>query len=361
MSRDPADLRTAARGVPGADGLNFPFASEPGTGDGSAVAVAPGVLWLRMPLYTALPWINVWALADSDGWTVVDTGVHSAASIGAWSAALGGALGGRPVSRVIATHLHPDHCGLAGWLCERDGSRLWMTRLEYLTGRLMAADTGHEPPRDGIEFYRGAGWDAEALRRYAEKFGWFGQMIYPLPASYRRIVDGETLTIRGRAWHVVVGTGHSPEHACLHCPELGLLISGDQVLPRITSNVSVYPLEPDADPLADWQASIAAIKARIGDDVLVLPAHNSPFYGLHARLDRLAAVHVQGLQRLEERLAEPRRVVDVFGALFKRPIDATVLGMATGEAIAHLNHLQRIGRAIRERDAEGVWWWRRTP
>ncbi|MDE2296428.1 MAG: MBL fold metallo-hydrolase [Gammaproteobacteria bacterium] len=313
-----------------------------------------------MPLYTALPWINVWALADGDGWTVVDTGVHSAAATGAWTTALGGALGGRPVSRVIVTHLHPDHCGLAGWLAERDAARLWMTRLEYLTGRLMAADTGHEPPRDGVEFYRSAGWDADALRRYAEKFGWFGQMIYPMPASYRRIVDGEMLTIGGRAWTVVVGTGHSPEHACLHCPELGLLISGDQVLPRITSNVSVYPIEPDADPLAEWQASIATLKARIGDDVLVLPAHNSPFYGLHARLDRLAAVHAQALDRLETLLAEPRRAVDVFGALFKRTIDSSVLGMATGEAIAHLNHLQKIGRATRERDAAGVWWWRRA-
>jgi glyoxylase-like metal-dependent hydrolase (beta-lactamase superfamily II) len=360
MSRDPTDRPTAERGAPGADGLEFPFQREPGTGDGSAVEVAPGVLWLRMPLYAALPWINVWALADGDGWTIVDTGVNSVAAIDAWTAACAGVLGRRAVSRVIVTHMHPDHCGLAGWLVERDAARLWMTRLEYLTCRLMAADTGREPPRDGIEFYRGAGWDADALRRYAEKFGWFGQMIHPMPASYRRIVDGETLSIGGRAWTVVVGTGHSPEHACLHCPELGLLISGDQVLPRITSNVSVYPIEPDADPLAEWQASIAMLKARIDDDTLVLPAHNSPFYGLHARLDRLAAGHARALDRLEERLADPCRAVDVFGALFKRPIDATVLGMATGEAIAHLNHLQNIGRATRERDADGVWWWRRA-
>jgi len=347
--------------IRGADGLHYPFATEPGTGDGSAIAVAPGVWWLRMPLFTALPWINVWALADGASWTIVDTGMNNPGAVAAWQAAAATTLDGRPVSRVVATHMHPDHCGLAGWLTARYATRLWMTRLEYLTGRLMAADTGREPPPDGVNFYRAAGWDGDALRRYHDKFGSFGQMIYPMPASYRRIVDGESLSIGGREWIVVVGTGHSPEHACLHCPELRLLISGDQILPRISSNVSVYPTEPDADPLLDWQQSIVAIKARIPDDVLVLPAHNSPFHGLHARLDRLAAAHEEGLLRLERLLDQPRRAVDVFGSLFKRPIDAAVLGMATGEAIAHLNRLRVAGRVIRDCDADGVWWWRRAP
>lgn len=343
-----------------AEPLQYPFSIEPGTGDGSTVTVAPGVLWLRMPLFMALPWINVWAIADGPGWTIVDTGLNLPAATEAWSAALAGALGDRAVTRVLVTHMHPDHCGLAGWLTERFSTRLWMTRLEYLTCRLMAADTGRTAPPDGVEFYRSAGWGAAELARYVEKFGAFGQMIHPLPASYRRISDGESLSIDGREWIVVVGNGHSPEHACLYCPTLKLLISGDQVLPRISSNVSVYPTEPDADPLADWQQSLAMLKARIPDDVLVLPAHNSPFKGLHARIDQLEALHREGLARLEQVLDEPRRAVDVFGALFTRPIGASVLGMATGEAVAHLNRLVKAGRASRDRDADGVWWWRRA-
>jgi len=340
--------------------LRYPFATEPGTGDGSAVSVAPGVLWLRMPLFAALPWINVWALADGAGWTIVDTGLNTAAATAAWGTAIAGALDGRPVTRVLVTHMHPDHCGLAGWLTERFATHLWMTRLEYLSCRLLAADTGRTPPPDAIAFYVGTGWDAAALARYAEKFGAFGRMIHPLPASYRRITDGECLSIGGREWIVVVGNGHSPEHACLYCPALKLLISGDQVLPRISSNVSVYPTEPDADPLGDWQNSLVSLALRIPDDVLVLPAHNSPFTGLHARLDQLSAQHRAALARLQELLAAPRRAVDVFGALFARPIGPEVLGMATGEAVAHLNHLLWSGCARRDRAADGVWWWRRT-
>ncbi len=338
-------------------GLTYPLESEPRTGDGSAVEIAPGVHWLRMPLFATLPWINVWAIADRPGWTLVDTGLNTPATTAAWEAAFSGVLEKAPVSRVVVTHMHPDHCGLAGWLARRFAARLWMTRLEYLTCRLMAADPMRAPPPDAIDFYTGAGWDAAAIERYTDRFGSFGQMIQPLPASYRRITDGETLCIGGREWLVVVGNGHSPEHACLYCAKSKLLISGDQVLPRISSNVSVYPTEPDADPLGDWLDSLAAIKRRVPDEVLVLPAHNSPFTGLHARIDALLAQHHAGLDRLEELLAQPRRAVDVFSVLFSRPIGAGVLGMATGEAIAHLNRLERSGRARRERDAHGVWWW----
>jgi glyoxylase-like metal-dependent hydrolase (beta-lactamase superfamily II) len=184
-------------------------------------------------------------------------------------------------------------------------------------------------------------------------------MIYPLPASYRRISNGDTLRLGAHEWIVVVGSGHSPEHACLYCPTLKLLISGDQVLPRISSNVSVYPTEPDADPLSDWLNSLAMISQRIPDDVLVLPAHNSPFKGLHARAGELIESHRRGLARLENLLAEPKRAIEVFGALFGRPITPDLLGMATGEAIAHLNHLTRAGRAARELDDAGVWRWRK--
>jgi len=338
--------------------LTYPFETTPEPGSGHAVEIAPGVLWLRMPLSGSLGFINVWALQDGEGWTVVDTGMRTDATAAGWRAAFAGALGAGPVTRVICTHMHPDHVGMAGWIRRKFGAELWMTRLEYITCRLLAADTGREAPKDGIDFYRAAGWNEAAIENYTARFGGFGKGLYPMPDAYRRIGEGESLRIGAHDWRVVVGSGHSPEHACLYQPELKLLISGDQVLPRISSNVSVFPTEPEADPLSEWLTSLARIKTLIPEDVLVLPAHNDPFYGLHPRLDHLIRGHERGLMRLERSLAEPKRAIDVFGALFARPISGDLLGMATGESLAHLNCLKGRGRAVTERDAEGVIWWR---
>ncbi len=339
--------------------LVYPFEQVPEQGSGAAVEVAPGVLWLRQPLGGPLGFINVWAIADGDGWALVDTGVQGHETAQAWRKAFKLALGDKPVTRMIVTHLHPDHIGLAGWITRKHDCRLWMTRLEYFQCRMLVADTGREAPEDGVRFYRAAGWDEEAVESYKARFGGFGKMIYQLPDSYRRLTDGEAFDIGGRTWRVVTGNGHSPEHACLYCPELNLLISGDQVLPRISSNVSVFPTEPDADPLSDWMTSLAKLKREIPDDVLVLPAHNDPFHGLHARLDHLIGGHEKALVRLERMLAtEPKRVVDVFGALFARPIGPEVAGMATGEALAHINCLIRRGAAVRNVDDDGVAWYR---
>lgn len=338
--------------------LVYPFDHEPQTGDGGAVEVAPGILWLRMPLVTQLPWINVWALADGEGWAIVDTGLRAANTTEAWLAAFSGVLGGRPVTRVFATHMHPDHCGAAGWMAERFSVRLWMSRLEYLTGRVMAADTGRSAPEDGVRFYREAGWKDESIESYRSVFGSFGKAIYPLPSSYKRIRDGDEIQIGSHLWRVVVGSGHSPEHACFYCPELRLLLSGDQILPRITSNVSVHPTEPDADPLGDWLASLDRIRNCIPDDALVLPAHNSPFLGLHARIGEMVEWHRACLERLELALADSKRAVDVFEVLFTRAVRPELLLWATGESIAHLNHLQATGRATAEIGADGVKWWR---
>jgi len=336
--------------------LTYPFAEGPKIGGG--VEIAPGVVWMRMPLGGSLAFINVWGLKDEGGWTLVDTGMQGPATTEAWRNAFAGPLKGEPIVRVIVTHMHPDHIGMAGWITRKFRCKLWITRLEYLMCRLLAADTGREAPEDGLEFYRAAGWGQEALENYAARFGGFGKALHALPDSFRRIVEGETLTIGGRDWRVVTGAGHSPEHACLYCPELKLFISGDQVLPKITSNVSVFPTEPDGDPLDDWLTSLARIRTLAPDDVLVLPAHNEPFHGLHARIDQLITFHEEALGRLEEMLAEPRRAIDIFGALFKRNITEAVLGMATGESLAHLNCLLRRGVAVRERDASGVDWYR---
>lgn len=339
--------------------LVYPFEAPPARG--RTIEVAPGVHWIRMPLPYALDHINLWAIDDGRGWAVVDTGVRTEETALVWRELFANSPDERPLTRVFVTHMHPDHIGMAGWLTRKSGVRLWMTRLEYLSCRVMMSDTGREAPPDAIEFCRRAGWGPAAIETYRARFGNFGKHIHALPDSYRRLNDGEEIAIGANTWRVVVGSGHSPEHACLYCPALKLLISGDQVLPRISSNVSVYPIEPDADPMSNWLASLARIGREVPDDVLVLPAHNDCFRGLHARLDSLAHGQERALQRLRALLEQPRRAIDVFAALFARPIhesDVLLLGMATGESVACLNYLLRRGEISREADRDGVYWYR---
>lgn len=340
------------------DMLSYPPLEEPEVGEGTATEVAEGVFWLKMPMGGSIGAINLWALADGDGWTIVDTGLRTTETSAAWRLAFASTLGGRPVTRIIVTHLHPDHSGMAGWLAQKQPARLWMTRLEYLTLRVLAAYTGQEAPEEAIGFYRAAGWDEDALDHYRARFGEFGKMLYPLPNSFHALDDGQRIMIGDREWIVVVGKGHSPEHALLYCPQAKLLISGDQVLPQISSNVSVQAMQPDADPLTDWLETLDAVRRRVPDDVLVLPSHGRPFFGLHGRIGALIEGHEAALVRLLELLERPCRAVDVFPALFKRQIDRKILGLATGESLAHLACLRTRELAFDAVDRDGIRWWR---
>ncbi len=338
--------------------LNYPFASRPSLG--AATEITAGVIWLRLPLPFALNHVNAFALEDSGGWAVIDTGLWTQDCLKAWEEVLAGPLAGRPVTKVICTHMHPDHIGLAGWLSERFQAPFSMTRLEYVTARMLLADTG-PAPANVVPFYRAAGWDAQRIEAHVEGYGRFNQGVWPFPAQYQRITDGEALRIGDDDWTVVVGEGHSPEHACLWRQSDGVFIAGDQILPRISSNVSVWPTEPEADPLGDWLNSIERLARRLPEDLLVLPGHGEPFTGVQPRLAALARGHAVALTRLERTLREPKRAVDVFGSLFARPVSDGLYGMATGESLAHLNHLLRHGRVRRERDAHGVDWWQSLP
>ncbi|HEV2561611.1 MAG TPA: MBL fold metallo-hydrolase [Rhizomicrobium sp.] len=336
--------------------LDYPFETRPELG--ATIEIAPGVHWVRMRLPMQLNHINLWLLEDGDGWTIVDTGIRDQTTKDAWRTLFAGAMGGRPVKRVIVTHLHPDHVGLAGWLVRKFQVALWMTRTDYLLCRTLVADTGQEAPPEGVSFYHAAGFPEEMIDTYKTRFGGFGLGVHKLPSSYRRIIDGEKIQIGNRVWEVVVGRGHAPEHACLWCKDANLLISGDQILPHISSNVSLFPTEPEANPLQDWLDSCAHLKALLPKDILVLPSHNEPFRGAHLRLQELIDGHEEGMAKLHALCAEPKRAVDVFPALFRAKITSGNFGMATGESLAHLNCLIARGRMIRTPDEHGVDWYR---
>jgi len=337
--------------------IRYAFDDKPGYGE--TLNIAEGVHWLRMPLPMELEHINLWLLEDDRGWVVVDTGIADKDTRNIWREVVTGQMADKPIEHVVVTHLHPDHVGCAGWLVDEYGVDLWMSREEYLLCRILVADTGRIAPNEGVRFYKAAGFPDEALERYVKLFGMFGRYVAELPEAYRRLRDGEKLLFAGNAWEIVVGRGHSLEHACLYDEARNLFISGDQLLPTISSNVSVYPTEPLANPLRDWLDSLACLKVKLPEDVLVLPAHGKPFRGAHQRLDELTREHVDGLAAVLELCSEPRRAVDVFPALFKGRITDRNLIMATGESVAHLNYLVEAGELQKEPDA-GVDWYRRA-
>lgn len=337
------------------EAISYEFSERPETGE--VMQVVPGVKWLRMPLPFALGHINLWLLEDENGWVIVDTGVCTDESKAIWRQIFVNGMKSRPASRLIVTHLHPDHAGCAGWLAEELDIELLMTREEYLLCRILVSDTGRPAPDTGIRFYKGAGYSQKALDTYKERFGSFGKYVSPLPESYRRLQDGDVLHIGANEWQVIIGRGHSPEHACLHCAGLNILISGDQILPTISSNISVHPTEPAANPLADWMASLRDLKEKIPADALILPAHGKPFRGVQARLDQLIHEHETCLTELYELCKKPKRAIDTFAALFKGTINGSNLMFATGESIAHLNYLLNSGSVKMSADDAGIKWY----
>lgn len=336
-------------------GLTYPQPSLPEFG--KAVEVADGVLWMRFSLPMALDHINVYAIADGEGWVIVDCGLNTAETHAQWEILFKDALGGKPVTGVIVTHLHPDHLGAAGWLCERFGAPLAMSRLEYISACMMVADDAMGPSAQGEAHYRLQGWGEDDIARWKKTHGGFARQMSPIPRAFNRLSEGDVLDIGGREWTVVTGEGHSPEHVCLWRKGDGIFISGDQILPRISSNIGVWSLEPMADPLGDWLKSLEELRERLPSNLLVLPSHGEPFYGVTERLGALLRGHDVGLKRLLRTLREPSCSIDVFGSLFARQIGPELLGVATAESLAHLNYLERRGQARRERDAKGVEWW----
>ncbi len=335
--------------------LRFPFETPPDPG--AAVEVAEGILWLRLPLPMALDHVNVYALADSDGWTLIDTGMNSRKSREIWTAALAGPLAGKPVVRVLLTHHHPDHVGLVGWFQDR-GAALLTTRTAWLYARMLTLDVQDRPSAQSMHFYTRAGMPAEMLaKRATERPFNFADMVAPMPLGFTRVDEGRTLTLAGRRWRVRLGQGHAPDHITLWSEEAALVIGGDQLLPGISPNIGVYPTEPEADPLTEWLEATARFLPHARDDQLVLPGHKLPFTGLPFRLQQMAENHHEALARLRAHLRTPQTAAGCFPALYKRPIGEGEYGLALVEAVAHLNCLLRRGQVCRSLAPDGAWQW----
>jgi glyoxylase-like metal-dependent hydrolase (beta-lactamase superfamily II) len=340
--------------MPATGEIRHPFPSPPAEGEG--IEVAQGVLWLRLPLPMALDHVNVYALDDGTGWTIIDTGMDCRRTRAIWQGLLDGPLAAKPVTRVIVTHHHPDHVGLAGWF-QSQGARLLMTRTAWLLSRMLVLDEQALPTAEQIAFWRAAGMDADQLAAKSQERPFnFADCVAAMPIGYTRIAAGDVLTIAGRRWQVHVGHGHAPDHAVLFSLEDDLVLGGDHLLPSISPNIGVYATEPESDPLGEWIDSCHAFQALAHDTHLVLPGHKLPYTGLPTRLAQMIDNHHQALASLRTHLAEPRTATDCFTPLFKRQIGPAEYGLALVESVAHLNHLLARGEVTRT-GRDGVWYW----
>ncbi len=334
--------------------LDYPVAEPPPPG--VTLRIAPSVLWLRMPLPFALDHINLWLVEGSDGWTLVDTGYGDATTRALWERHLAGTLRDTPVTRIVATHCHPDHLGNAAWLARRFGCAVTMTHGEFLSAHAICDERAGHAPADNCELFRCHGMAEADLAALGARGNHYRRGVPTLPASYDRILHDDVIAAGDLHLRVIVGYGHSNEHASLYSPAARVLISGDMLLPRISTNVSVWPYDPDGDPLGRFLHSLSTFLA-LPADTLVLPSHGLPFRGIAPRVAALRTHHEERLSELVEAIAAapaPVSAADVVPVLFRRPLDVQQRFFAMGEALAHLNHLWRGGRVRRLRSAAGA-------
>lgn len=327
---------------------------------GHYLEVAPGVRWIRMPLPFALDHINLWLIRDQidgkDGWTAVDCGITRDEVKACWEEVFKNVLEELPILRVIVTHMHPDHVGLAHWLCERWNAPLWMSMTDYMTAKLWASgDQGSAAGGESaVRHFKSHGMrDPESLKQVLARSSYYSGLVPAVPGEFVRLRDSDTVRIGQDDWQVIAGYGHAPEHLSLFCASKKVLISGDMVLPRISTNVSVHGYEPMGNPLPMYLASLDAY-AGLPDDTLILPSHGKPFIGLHERIAQQHEHHADRLAEVLEACAEPVCTFDVVPVLFKRKLDLHQMTFAMGEAIAHLHALYFQGKLVRRVTADGL-------
>ena len=334
-------------------GIQTPFPEAPA--EGQAIEVAEGVLWMRLPLPMALDHVNIFALDEGDCWALIDTGFYSKRGLRIWDKLFAGPLSGKPIGKVLITHHHPDHVGMAGWFQTHHEVELLGSRTAWLMARMLTLDDQSKPTPETLKFWRRAGMDPEIYqeRKDGRPFN-FADMVYPMPLGFTRLVEGQSLCLGGRDWTVRMGNGHAPEHATLWSDDL--VIGGDQLLSTISPNLGVYATEPEAEPVGEWLESCTRLSSYATDNQLVLPGHKLPFRGLPFRLKQLIQNHHGALDRLQAHIATPKTAHECFAPLFKRKIGHGEYGLALVEAVAHLNHLHQTGRATRTQQADGEAW-----
>src|SRR5438093_7543472 len=331
--------------------LEHPWTEPPAPAD--VRAVAPGIYWLRMPLPFQLNHINLWLLEDGPGWTIVDTGVGLDDTRALWERVFATHLGGRPVSRVLVTHFHPDHMGNAGWLTARWKTELWCTQAEWLYAQFAWRSRGAADFEPRLAHFRRHGCGPEALVQLGRRGNHYPSLVPEVSSEFRRIREADAITIGSRTFRVMTVLGHAPEHACLWDETGRVLISGDQVLPKITTNVSVWSEQPGLNPLRLYLDSLDRFEP-MAPDTLVLPSHGLPFRGLHARPGYLRAHHTTRPNEALDGPVHPRPAAELVPALFPPQLDRHPLNLTLGDAIAHLRFLEDGGRAVRLVDADGV-------
>ena len=352
-----------APALAGEKALSFPL-GETLPALGQALEVAPGILWLRMQLPFALDHINLWLLEDSEetatgvrkGWTAVDCGVTNPGTQAAWEQVFAGPMKGLPILRVLVTHMHPDHMGLAHWLCEKFNAPLLMSATEYQSATLSTHGTSNFGGVGTQQFFSSNGWNnPEDQEKVNERVFYYSKMVPKVPETYRRLMEGQVLKIGAYTWRCISGFGHSPEHMALYSQEANVLISGDMVLPKISTNVSVYTQEPEANSLSLFLNSLKKF-ADLPADTLVMPSHGRVFRGLHTRIAQLVQHHED---RLEDVLVACQEKAgsahDMLTVIFKRPLDFHQTTFAMGESVAHLHALWYAGKMKRFQDEQGVW------
>lgn len=340
--------------------VRTPWTNPPS--EGEAIEIAEGVLWMRLPLPMKLDHVNVYALDDGDGWTVIDTGMSSRKSRGIWEQLFAGPLRGKPVRRTVVTHHHPDHIGLAGWFQSHFGAELVTTRTAWLFARMLLLDVQTAMPQETQDFYRGAGMSSEILdQRMKDRPFNYLDTVYPMPLGYTRIKQGDVFRMGGRDWDVHIGNGHAPEQATFWSRDDNLVITGDQILSSISPNIGVYATEPMADPVSEWLEASERLALLAKPEHLALGGHKLPFTRLPLRMRQLVDNHHGALDRLLDHLKEPSSAAECFTPLFKRRIGAVEYGLALVEAVAHVNHLYLSEQVTRtRRESDGAWLYQRV-